>query len=134
LGTQDFMWIAFGIASLIAAIGIAFACFRLAALLAHTESTLGKVDAQLDGAQAPLTKTLAHVSGVAQSVDDLVAKVDRIATSAEKAAGAVAKATDAAQAAVSPTIANLVGVVAGVSRGAKSFFRSRGHNGSQADR
>jgi uncharacterized protein YoxC len=127
------MWLAIGVASLIAAIGIAFVCYRLGAVLGHAQTTLGKLDTQLDGAQGPLTKTLEHVSGVAQSVDDLVAKVDRIATSAEKAAGAVAKTADAAQAAVSPTIANLVGVVAGVSQGAKTFFRSRGRNGSQAD-
>ena len=125
------MWIAIGIAALGAATGIGFACFRLAAVLGHLDKTLSKADVQLDGARAPLDKTLASVSGVAASVDSLVAKVDRIATIAESAAGAVAKTADAAQAAVSPTIANLVGVVAGVSQGAKTFFRSRRRNGAQ---
>ena len=127
------MWVAIGLAALVAAGGISFACIRLAGLLARAQTTLDNVDAQLAGAQAPLTKTLTHVSGVAQSVDDIVAKVDRIANAAEKAAGAVAKTADAAQAAVSPTIANLVGVVAGVSRGARTFFRSHGRNGAQGD-
>jgi uncharacterized protein YoxC len=127
------MWIAIGIASLVAAGGIAYACVRLGAVLAHAETTLGKADAQLAGMQEPLTKTLTHVGGVAESVDSLVAKIDRIATAAESAAGAVAKTADAAQAAVSPTIANLIGVVAGVSAGAKTFFRSRRRNGAQDD-
>ena len=128
--SQDFMWIAIGIASLAAAGGIAFACVRLAAVLAHVDTTLSKADVQLDGAREPLDKTLGSVAGVAASVDSLVAKIDRIATVAETAAGAVAKTADAAQAAVSPTIANLIGVVAGVSQGAKTFFRSRRRNGA----
>ena len=128
------MWIAIGIASLAAAGGIAFACLRLGGVLGHLDATLSKADTQLDGAREPLTNTLASVSGVASSVDSLVAKIDRIATAAERAAGAVAKTADAAQSAVSPTIANLVGVVAGVSQGAKTFFRTRRRNGAQDER
>lgn len=132
--SQDFMWIAIGIASLATAAGIAFACFRLAGVLAHVDATLSKADTQLDGAREPLTNTLSSVSGVAANVDRLVAKIDRIATAAESAATTVAKTADAAQAAVSPTIANLVGVVAGVSQGAKTFFRTRRRNGAQDER
>ena len=133
MGSQDFLWLAIGLAALAAAAGIAFACFRLGALFTRVQTTLDKIDAQLDGVQAPLAKTLVHVSGVAESIDDIAGKVDRVTAAAEKAADAVARTADAAQAAVSPTIANLVGVVAGVSQGAKAFFRSRGHNGSRED-
>lgn len=131
MGSQDIMWIAFGIASLAAAGGIAFACIRIGLTLKRLETTLDVVDRQLAGAEEPLTKTLAHVSGVAESIDDIVAKLDHVADAASAAAGAVAKTADAAQAAVTPTIANLVSVVTGVSEGAKTFFRSRGRNGSQ---
>ena len=127
------MWIAIGVASLAAAAGIAFACIRLGLALRRLQRTLDGVDVQLAAAQQPLTKTLEHVSGIASSVDGLAAKVDQVATAATVAAGAVAKTADAAQAAVSPTIANIVSVVAGVSEGAKTFFRSRGRNGSQND-
>jgi methyl-accepting chemotaxis protein len=106
-------------------------CIRLAHFIGKAERTLEAVDKQLAEAEEPLNKSLSHFSGVAESVDDLVAKVNRIADSAEKAAGAVAKTADAAQAAVTPAVANLVGVVIGVSQGAKQFFRSRGRNGSQ---
>jgi len=129
LGTQDFMWLAIGVASLAAAAGIVLVCIRLAALLADTRRSLGRATAALDAAEAPLAKTLAHVSGVAENVDGIVSKVNHVADAAEKAAGTLARTADAAQAAVTPTVANLVGVVAGVSQGAKAFFRSRGRNG-----
>ena len=125
------MWIAIGIASLAAAGGIAFACIRLGLTLKRFETTLDGVDHQLAGAEQPLQKTLVHVSGVAESIEDIVGKLDKVAGAATAAAGAVANAADAAQAAVTPTIANLVSVVAGVSQGAKTFFRSRGRNGAQ---
>ena len=131
MSAQDIMWILFGVAALAAAGGIAFACIRLGLTLKRLETTLDGVDSQLAGAQEPLQKTLTHVSGVAESIEDIVAKLDKVANAATAAAGAVAKTADAAQAAVTPTLANLVSVVAGVSQGAKTFFRSRGRNGSQ---
>jgi len=131
VSSQDFMWIAIGVASLAAAGGIAFACVRIGLTLRRLETTLDGVDRQLADAEQPLTKTLAHMSGVAASIEDLVAKVDKVANAAAVAAVAVAKTADAAQAAVTPTLANLVSVVAGVSQGAKTFFRSRGRNGAQ---
>lgn len=131
MSSQDIMWIAFGVASLAAAGGIAFACVRLGLILRRLETTLDGVDRQLAGAEQPLQKTLTHVSGVAESIEDIVGKIDRVADAATAAAGAVAKSADAAQAAVTPVIASLVSVVAGVSQGAKTFFRSRGRNGSQ---
>src|SRR4029077_4233039 len=125
------MWIAIGIAALAAAGGIAYACVRLGGTLHRLETTLDGVDRPLAGGETAPTKTLVHVSGVAESIEDIVAKLDQVANAATAAAGAVAKTADAAQAAVTPTIANLVSVVAGVSEGAKTFFRSRGRNGSQ---
>ena len=131
MSSQDILWIALSVASLAAAGGIAYACIRLGLTLRRLETTLDGVDRQLAGAQEPLQKTLTHVSGVAESIEDIVAKLDKVANAATAAAGAVAKTADAAQAAVTPTLANLVSVVAGVSQGAKTFFRSRGRNGSQ---
>jgi uncharacterized protein YoxC len=128
---QDFMWLAIGLASLLAAIGIVIACARLAALLGHANETLRKLDRQLDEADPPLVKTLTHVSGVAESIDAVAARANRIAEGVEKAASAVAKTADAAQAAVTPTVANIVGIAVGVSQGAKTFFRSRGRDGFQ---
>jgi uncharacterized protein YoxC len=127
------MWAAIGLASLTVAAAIAYLCARLGRTLGRVDETLVKVDRQLDGAEAPLLKTLDHVGGVADSVDALVAKVNRIAGIAEHAAEAVAKTADAAQAAVTPAVANLAGIVAGVSQGAKAFFRSRGRNGAWPD-
>ena len=136
MSSQDFTWIAIGVASLIVAAGILIACLRLAAVLGHADRSLDGVDKQLASAEPSLAKTLEHVSGVAKSLDGILGRVEHVMRAAEKTVGAVAKSADAAQAAASPTIANLVAVVAGVSEGARTFFRARGQNGdrSQSDR
>lgn len=130
--TQDFMWLAFGAAALIIAIGLAFVFARLGRVLGRTDETLGKVENLLDGLLAPTTRTLDHVSGVAGNIDTMVGRIDRLTQSLEQAAAGVAKAADKAQNAVSPAVANVVGVVAGISKGAQSFFRSR-HNGASRE-
>jgi len=125
------MWLAIGIACLIVAIGAGFVCWRLGQVLRNAEGTLGKVESQLDALQRPITETVGHVGGVAASVDAMVGRVSRITEAAEKATDAIAKSADAAQAKISPALLNFVSVLAGVSKGAKSFFRPRGGNGQK---
>lgn len=125
------MWLAIGAASLIIAITLAIVFVRLAGVLDRTQETLRKVDHMLDTIEPPVTATLDHVGGVLGNVDSMVTRVNRLTEMLERVATGIAKAADAAQAAVSPTVANVVGVVAGVSRGAQAFFRSRHSNGSQ---
>ncbi|MDQ6779968.1 MAG: hypothetical protein M3Z37_02270 [Candidatus Eremiobacteraeota bacterium] len=131
MSAQDFMWLAIGAASLIIAITLAIVFVRLAGVLDRTQETLRKVDHMLDTIEPPVTATLDHVGGVLGNVDSMVTRVNRLTEMLERVATGIAKAADAAQAAVSPTVANVVGVVAGVSRGAQAFFRSRHSNGSQ---
>jgi uncharacterized protein YoxC len=131
MSAQDFMWLALGVAALIIAIALAFISARLGKVLDRTQDTLGKVEHLLDQLEAPITTTLDHVGGVAGNVDSMVTRVNHVTELLERATLGIAKAADAAQAAVSPAVANVVGVVAGVSRGAQAFFRSRHGNGSE---
>ena len=131
--TQDFMWLAFGVAALIVAIGSAFALVRMGKVLERTQETMEKVDRLLDGLQAPVTQTLEHVGGVAGNVDSMVSRIDRITEGLEKGATGIARAADRAQSAVSPTVANVVGLVAGISQGAQQFFRARRGNGASRE-
>jgi len=124
------MWLAIGIASLVVAIGLAFVCLRLGKVFDRTQETMVKVEHLLDSLEAPITTTLDHVGGVAGSVDSMVTRVDHLTEALERVTNTIAKAADAAQAAVTPAVANVVGVVAGVSRGAQAFFRSRHGNGA----
>jgi methyl-accepting chemotaxis protein len=119
---QDFMWLAIGVSSLAIAAGLSYALLKFAKVLDRTVVTLEKVDAQLDGLGGPINQTLASVSGVAGNVERLSGRVERVAELIESTAGAIAKTADAAQAAVSPTVASVVGIVAGVTQGAKTFF------------
>jgi len=129
--TQDFMWLAIGIACLMVALGVGFVCWRLSQVLVRADGTLGKVERQLDSIQRPIAETVEHVGGVAANVDAMVGRVSRITEAAEKAADAIAKSADAAQSKISPALLSFVGVLAGVSEGAKSFFRPRGGNGQK---
>jgi len=124
------MWVAIGVASLVIAIGLAFVFARLAKVLDRTQETMTKVEHMLDSLEAPITTTLDHVGGVAGNIDSMVTRVNHLSELVERASTKIAKAADTAQAAVSPTVANVVGIVAGVSKGAQAFFRSRHGNGS----
>lgn len=132
MSTQDFMWLAIGLASLIIAGGLAYVFIRLGMLLTQTQVTLTKRDAMLDQLDVPIIKTMDHVGHIADSVDSMVARVDRVTAVAERAAGAVDKATDAASATIAPTVLRIASLVAAVSAGARSFFtKTRGKdNGS----
>ncbi len=128
--TQDFLWLALGIAALIVALGIAFVCLRLGKVLDRTQETLAKAQRLLDDVEPSISASLDHVGGVMGNVDTMVTRVNRVTELLERVINSVAKAADAAQAAVTPTVANVVGIVAGVSKGAQAFFRGHKDNGS----
>jgi uncharacterized protein YoxC len=133
MSSIDFLWLALGAAALIIALGLAYLLVRVTRFIDHREQTMEKVEQLLDGLQAPVTQTLEHVNGVAGNVDAMVGRVDRLTQSLEKGATGIAKAADKAQSAVSPTVANVVGIVAGISQGAQQFFRARRGNGTSHD-
>ena len=133
MSTQDFLPLALGVAALIIAVALAYVFVRLGMFVGEREKTMDKVEQLLDGLQAPVTQTLEHVSGVAGNLDAMVGRVDRLTQSLEKGAAGIAKAADKAQSAVSPTVANVVGIVAGISQGAQQFFRTRRGNGASQD-
>jgi hypothetical protein len=130
---MDLMWLAVGLASLIVALAVAFACARAGRAMDGLCTALDKLGTQLDLAQGPLTETLARVGSVASHVDAMVGRANRVTEVAEKTAGAVAKTADAAQAAVTPAVVNLAGIMAGVSQGARAFFNFRKRNGNSQD-
>ncbi|MBV8223336.1 MAG: hypothetical protein JO293_08230 [Candidatus Eremiobacteraeota bacterium] len=124
--TQDFMWLAIGLAALIIAGGLLYVFVRVGLLLTQAQATLAKADAKLDQFDVPVMKTMDHIGNIADSVDSMVARVDRVTAVAERAAGAVDKATDAASASIAPTVAKIASLIAGVSAGARSFLTRRG--------
>lgn len=129
--TQDFMWLAIGLASLAIGGSLAFVLFRVARLVDRSEVTLAKVDEKLDQLDAPVLRTMDHVGNIAGSVDDMVARINRVSTVAERAAGAVDRAADVAQQNIAPAVLKLSGIIAGVSAGARAFFTKMKANGSQ---
>ncbi|HLJ83286.1 MAG TPA: hypothetical protein VKT51_03790 [Candidatus Eremiobacteraceae bacterium] len=122
MSAQDVMWLAIGLSSLAVAGGLLFALLKLGGLIDRASATLDKVDGELTTLIVPVTKTLTHVSGIAGNAEKVSSRVERAAGLVESSAAALAKTADVAQAAVSPTVATIAGVVAGVTQGAKTFF------------
>lgn len=116
------MWLAIGLSSLAVAGGLLFALLKLGGLIDRATATLNKVDGELTTLIVPVSKTLAHVSGIAGNAEKVSSRVEHVAGLVESSAAALARTADAAQAAVSPTVATIAGVVAGVTQGAKTFF------------
>lgn len=123
------MWLAIGLASLIIAGALAFALVRFAAVLGRADEALGKAEEKLDKLEPQLTQALGHVGGIAANVDTMVGRVNKITEVAEKTVGIVSKTADAAQQSITPAVVRFVGVLAGVSEGARAFFGSRQKNG-----
>jgi methyl-accepting chemotaxis protein len=71
-----------------------------------------------------------HVGHIAGSVDDMVARVNRVTMVAERAAGIVDKAADVANSSIAPAVSKLAGLIAGVSAGTRAFFTKSKDNGS----
>ncbi len=116
------MWLAIGLSSLAVGGGLLFALVKLGGLFDRVADTLTKVDAQMSTLAVPVNQTLVHVGGIAANVEKVSGHVERVAGFAENSASTIAKTVDAAQAAVSPTVATIAGIVAGVTQGAKTFF------------
>lgn len=125
------MWLAIGLASLAVGGSLAFVLIRVARLVDRGETTLAKVDEKLDQLDAPVLRTMDHFGNIAGSVDDMVARVNRVSAVAERAAGAVDRAADVAQQNIAPAVLKLSGIIAGVSAGARAFFTKTKGNGSQ---
>ena len=68
-----------GVGILLAGIGIMLGMRALAATLARVNVTLDRVDQQVDNLSQPVTATLTHVDGIANTADQTLARLSSCA-------------------------------------------------------
>ncbi len=133
--TTGFNWsivldVGVGLGVLLAGIGVFIAMRALAATLVRVNVTLDQVDGQMISLGRPLTDTLTHVGGIADTADTTIARVSRVVGSIESVAGSAATTAKLAQNAISPSLVNVGATLAGISAGLRRLVRGRGSDGT----
>ena len=80
-----------GVGILLAGIGIMLGMRALAATLARVNITLDRVNQQVNNLSAPVTATLTHVDGIANTADQTLARLSGVVQSLEDVAGNVSQ-------------------------------------------
>lgn len=114
-----------GVGVLLVGIAMMIAMRALATTLARVNVTLDEVDKQLGEIGKPVGATLAHVGGIAGTADQTIARLTGVVKSLEDVAGSVAETAQLTKDAVSPAIVNVGATISGVSAGLRRFVTGR---------
>ena len=104
----------------------------LARTLRRLDRTLDVVDEQVSSLGVPVRDTLTHVGGIVGTADETVARLTGVVSSLEDVAGSVAQTAKLAQNAVSPALVNIGAAIGGVTAGLRRLVR--GSDGSVEER
>lgn len=121
-----FLDVAGGVGAFLAGFGIFIAMVSLARTLRRLDKTLDGVDEQVAALGKPVSDTLAHVGGIADTADQTIARLSGIVTSLEQVAGAVAQSAKLTQEALRPAIVNVGATLGGISAGLRRLVRGNG--------
>ena len=114
-----------GLGVLIAGIGIFVAMLALAKMLRRVNTTLDEVDRQLEGMGKPLSETLSHVGGIADTADRTLVRLGRAVGSLENVTESLSQTAQLAKDAISPAIVNFGATLTGVSAGVRRLLTGR---------
>jgi len=115
----------FGVAALVAGIGIFIACRALANLFARINSTLDEVDRQIAAVSGPVVETLGHVGGIAEAADATVARLGAVVGTLEGVAGGVGSTARLASEAVAPALVNIGATLSGITAGLRRLVSGK---------
>ncbi|MFN2448294.1 MAG: hypothetical protein ABR508_00680 [Candidatus Baltobacteraceae bacterium] len=115
--------VALGIGVFLAGLGIFLAMTALAKSLRRLDRTLDGIDEQLAALGKPVGETLAHVGGIADTADQVIARLTGVVGSLEKVSGSLAQTVKLTQDAVSPAIVNAGAVLGGITAGVRRLVR-----------
>jgi uncharacterized protein YoxC len=119
------MYVGVGAGVLLVGIGVLWACAALAKTLTRVNRTLDVVDAQVETLSVPIAGALEHVSGIADTADQTLARLRNVVGSLETIASSLNTVTDLAKEAVAPAIVNVGATIAGVSAGLRRIVKGR---------
>lgn len=112
-----------GLGVLLAGIGFLYASLQLGVLLRRVGSTLDQVDRQIGSLSVPVEKTLDHISGIANTADETLARAGAAVGGLERVASALSRGVALVGSALSPAVINLGATVAGITTGLRRLVR-----------
>jgi len=124
-----------GLGVFLIGLGALIVCSALSRTLGRVNQSLDEVDRQLAAVSAPVTRTLGHVDGIANTADVAVSRLQGIVAQLETIAGGAGKVSSLAVEAITPAIVNVGATLAGISVGIRRLVTrapsSNGDTGSQ---
>jgi ABC-type transporter Mla subunit MlaD len=127
-----FLDVAGGVAAFLTGLGIFIGMVALARTLRRLERTLDGVDEQLAALGRPVSETLAHVGGIADTADQTIARLSGVVGSLEQVAGSLSKTAKLTNDALSPAIVNVGATIGGISAGLRRLVRGDKGTGEHA--
>lgn len=115
-----------GVGVFLAGLAIFVAMTALARTLRRLDKTLDGIDEQVAALGKPVSETLAHVGGIADTADQTIARLSGIVTSLEHVAGSLAQSAKLVQDALAPAIVNVGATLGGISAGLRRLVRGDG--------
>jgi uncharacterized protein YoxC len=120
-----FFSVAAGLGVLLIGIGILVVCNAIAGTLKRVNTTLDEVDRQVAALSAPVTETLSHLGGIADTADSTIARLGALVGTLETVAAGVAKTSVLASDAVNPAIIHVGATLTGVTAGIRRFVNGK---------
>ncbi len=114
-----------GVGVLLAGVGILIGMLALAKTLTRVNVTLDGVDRQLENLGEPVAKTLGHVDAIADTADRTVARLSGVAQSLEDVAGSVSQTAELAKNALTPAIVNVGTTITGITSGLRRLVTGK---------
>lgn len=114
-----------GVGVLLLGVGIFVAMLALAKTFGRLNKTLDEVDRQIAALGKPVGDTLEHVGGIADTADQTLARLSGVVKSLEDVAGSVSQTAGLTKDALSPAIVNVGATITGVSAGLRRLVTGR---------
>lgn len=129
--STGFDWLAFldvagGVAAFLVGAGFFWAMLALARTLRRLNRTLDGIDEQVAALGKPVSETLAHVGGITDTADQVIARLSGIVAALEQVAASLSQTAKLTQEALSPAIVNAGATLGGISAGLRRLIRGNG--------
>jgi len=118
-----FEQVGFGVAALLAGIGILYLCLRAGATLNRLNVTLDQVDRRMAELGKPVADALDSVAGIAKTADETVGRAGKLVAWLERMAGTVDQGVTLVGSALSPAVVNVGATLSGISAGLRRLVR-----------
>ena len=127
-----FLDVAGGVGAFLLGLGVFIAMMALARTLRRLEKTLDGLDEQVAALGKPVSDTLVHVGGIADTADQTIARLSGVVASLEQISTSLSNTAKLMHDALSPAIVNVGATVGGISAGLRRLVRGDKGTGENA--